>query len=406
MAGPAIAVPPPPVFLHQLITQLRRRGLLLGIDDVDALRQALAAGFGWSSEGSLLNVCLALWAKSPSEAAIIRACFARVDAPVWTAPEAGRPNPRRVAVIDRPVAGDEPSPAAGDAADIAAADPPAATPAADPVPVTRQIRGSTAMPPATGRHDATLITDQQYPLTARQIAQAWRGLRRPRRGGPATELDVAGTLNRYALTGVPTPPVLVQRRRNSARLLLLIDRQGSMTPFHHYVDHCLRAVVSSARLDAITIAYFHNTAGYSADKRLIATMADPFDPSVDPILPGIAALAEGRLYDDDALTRPRWLSSVLGSLHAETGVVVISDAGAARGRLITERLVDTVALLKAAKREGRLLAWLNPMPSRSWHGTTAGQLARHVPMYGLTREGMYRAVDALRGRPVGLERPL
>ncbi len=403
-------MPTVPVFLHRLVTQLRRRGLMLGIDDIVALRQALAGGIGWSSEGSLVNVCVALWAKSPAEAEIIRASFTRVEAPIWTAPEADGPSSRIAAVADRPDAGGPAEtgsrPMAGTEATNTPTGPQAITSAENPALVTHQIHAVLAMPPASGRHDATLVTDPQYPLTARQIAQAWRGLRRPRRSGPATEFDVGETLNRYAVTGFATPPVLVPCRRNTARLLLLIDRQGSMTPFHDYVDHFLRAVRSSARLDAITIAYFHNTAGYSPGRQLISTMDEPFDPSVDPILSGITALAEGRLYDDEALTEPRWLSSVLRSLDAGTGVVVISDAGAARGRLITERLVDTIALVKAAKTEGRMLAWLNPIPSPAWHGTTAGQLARHVPMYGLNREGMYRAVDVLRGRPVGLERPL
>ncbi|MEU4623652.1 VWA domain-containing protein [Actinoplanes sp. NPDC023801] len=397
-----------PDFLHQLTTQLRRRGLTLGIDDIAALRQVLAAGLGWSSDRSLLNVCIALWAKSASEAEIIRATFPRVKAPTWTTEETPGP-----AAAPTPVIGEIKAGGAAAMSMDSESGRPTVPPASQPVissggsgPVTQPVRGFPAMPPATGRHDATLVTEQQYPLSARQIAQTWRGLRRPRRDGPAIELDVAETLHRYAVTGVATPPVLVPRRRNSAKLLLVIDRQGSMTPFHDYVDHLTCAVMSSARLDTITVAYFHNTAGHSPDRQLIATMDDPFSTSVDLILPAVPPLGEGHLYADDALTEPRWLSSVLRPLPPETGVVVISDGGAARGRLVLERLLDTVALLKALTRDGRMLAWLNPLPASTWNGATAGQLARHVPMYELTRDGMYRAVDVLRGRPVELERPL
>jgi hypothetical protein len=127
------------------------------------------------------------------------------------------------------------------------------------------------------------------------------------------------------------------------------------------------------------------------------------------VLHRITPLAAGLCYDDPALTRPRPLPDVLGQVTAATGVLVMSDGGAARGKLDMARLLDTVGLLKAvgtAESGSSGVAWLNPVSPRKWRRTTAAAVARHVPMYTFTREGLDLAVDALRGRPAALARPL
>ncbi|MET7419746.1 VWA domain-containing protein [Dactylosporangium sp. NPDC005555] len=385
-----------PPFVHALIDQLRRRGLPLGVDDCDALRRALAAGFGWTSAAALTELCVMLWAKTASEAAMVRAAFARVEAPQWTlaAPVADAP-----AV---PVPAPPPSVADGPAP---VADPVPAVVEPAPPPVAAPGDDLPAAPPGTGRVDTRLVLTPQYPLTEREIVQVWRGLRRPTRHGPPVELDVDETLHRSARLGVPVPPVLVPARRNTTRLLLLVDRQGSMTPFHRYVSHVVQAIQRAGRLSALTVVYFHNTAG-SADAALLDAIPDPFDPSIDAVLPALPPLRDGTLYQDPALTVPVSLRSVLSLVTATTGAAVISDAGAARGTLSPARLLDTVALGKALHAAAGAVSWLNPLPASRWPRSTAEQVARHLPMFPLTRAGMYQAVDVLRGRPFPVARPL
>lgn len=382
-----------PPFVYAIIGQLRRRGLPLGVDDCDALRRAMAAGFGWTSGAALTELCVTLWAKTAAEADMVRAAFARADAPQWT-----------LAAAPAPVA-----PPAGAAAPVP---PPVDGPApvvADPEPVRPPVaapgRDLPAAPPGTGRADTTLVLTPQYPLTEREIVQVWRGLRRPTRHGPPVELDVEETLHRSARLGVRVPPVLVPARRNTTRLLLLVDRQGSMAPFHRYVEHVEQAVRRAGRLSALTVAYFHNTAG-AADPTLLDRVPDPFDPAIDAVLPDVEPLRDGTLYHDAALTSPVPLRDVLAAVTASTGAAVISDAGAARGTLSPARLLDTVALGKALRHAAGAVTWLNPVPAARWRRSTAEQIARHVPMFPLTRAGMYQAVDVLRGRPFPVARPL
>ena len=68
-----------PAFLTLVIAQLRRRRLQVGISDVHALRQALQAGFGLSSRDELCELCVALWAKSPTEVQVVRTEFVKLD---------------------------------------------------------------------------------------------------------------------------------------------------------------------------------------------------------------------------------------------------------------------------------------------------------------------------------------
>ncbi len=379
-----------PAFLWEVTRQLRRRRLQLGVDDYDALRRALAEGFGLSSYEELCGLCVTLWAKSREEAEIVRAAFARSNVEPWEPPSSDSSD-AVARVGSRPA---ENSVAAGGRdAD------------GDPA-LTKPVADLATSPPPTGVVDRSLVLGQQYPLTEREVAQVWRRLRRPLRTGPAVEIDVATTVERRSRHGVATPPVLVPQRRNTAKLLLLIDRYGSMTPFHGYVGHVVRAIRNAGRIDNVREVYFHDLPGSVSDRSVLGYLDDPFRPDLDLILPLIEPISEGRVYNDPELTMPRSLTAILDELTKGTATVVISDAGAARQRLNTLRLLDTVAFLKTLHSKVGTVTWLNPVRPDNWLHSTAGQVARYIPMYDLTKEGLNHTVDTLRGRPTPVERPL
>lgn len=384
-----------PAFIWEIGLQLRRRRMPLGVEDYAALRQAMAAGFGTDSAASLRRLCVTLWAKSAAEAEIVQAAFARADVPEWRLGAAPAPSGSGVA---------DPASASTPAGSDPAAD--AETSGAEDAPHARPVSGLASALPGTGVTDRRLVLVGQYPLTEREIAQSWRRLRRPLRSGPPAEIDVVATIRQRSQHAVATAPVLVPRRRNTARLLLLVDRYGSMTPFHTYVGHVVRAARHTGRIDDIREVFFHDVPGSSTDRPLLETMEDPFRPDLDPVLPLIAPLAGGRVYDDQDLTAPRDLTAVLGEIADGTAAVVISDAGAARRSFDKVRLLDTIALIKALNGRAAAVAWINPAKPADWARATAGQVARCVPMFPLTRDGLNRAVDTLRGHPAAVERPL
>ncbi|MFC5004658.1 VWA domain-containing protein [Dactylosporangium cerinum] len=390
-----------PESVDMLIRQLRGRGLPLGIDDCQALRTALGAGFGWGSSRSFHDLCVALWAKSPRDAAIIGAVLARIDVTPWL-----RVDP--LATGDAP-----PEPAPGWPADPDRApdripDPgagPETGPDDDP-PSVGPAPSLSATPPASGLPGPPLVLVPQYPVTEREAIQIWRGLRRNRREGPPVQLDVDGTVDRRCRLGLPTPPVLLPARLNTARLTLLVDRSASMMPYHEFVEHLEHAIGTSARMARCTIAYFRNVLGHSQHRYLLGGDGPVGRTALDAVLPVIPALQDGTVFRDRAMTALLPFAELIDGLDKDTGVAVVSDAGAARGGLSPVRLLDSVAGLKALTARAGAVVWLNPSPSDRWRRTTAGRIARHVPMHPLTVDGMHRAVDVLRGRQTAVERPL
>jgi hypothetical protein len=89
---------------------------------------------------------------------------------------------------------------------------------------------------------------------------------------------------------------------------------------------------------------------------------------------------------------------MLTRIPQRTVVLIFSDAGAARGGYSEECIELTEAFLTQLRQRVRYIAWLNPMPQKRWFGTTAGEIARLLPMFEMTRRGLQDAIAVLRGR--------
>ncbi len=377
----------PEFFLWTLFQQLRRRSFALGPDDYDALRQAVRSGFGWRSRQALCDLCCMLWSKSKREEDTLRALFEQLDVPDWQMlPQgvhtgAGAADRTETDTDESPVKPVQDSASTQDAQLTVAAR--GALPEIKPEGVSFP------------QHPVVLIP--QFPLTYREVAQAWRRLRQPVRTGPPIELDLDATIARRCHQGIATEIVLAPRRRNTARLLLLVDRQGSMLPFHEFVAEVCAAIAQAGNLENVALYYFHDTPAAGADENIL-TQLDQLYPKLDAVLPEIAPLTEGILYEDGDLFQPRDLQTILHRDAEGAAVVVLSDAGAARSSYDLLRLLDTVAFLKALQTYTNRCVWINPLPERYWRHSTADQIRRYAPMFELNRRGMYQAVDALKKR--------
>jgi len=248
----------------------------------------------------------------------------------------------------------------------------------------------------------------QFPLTYREIAQTWRRLRHPVEVGTLTELDVEETIKRRCQTGVPTPVILKARHRNLARLLLLVDFQGSMTPFHRFCELICKAIQQAGRLEETAIYYFHNLPVEGADEEILEPLNDQLFPVLDSILTQINPLTTGFLYQDSDLLIPQVLEEVLQKYAMNASVAIISDAGAISKTYNVPRLLDTISFFKALRAYTSSYVWLNPLPKSYWKNknNTASQIARHVPMFPLEKEGIQQAVKVLRGQKYNIEKPL
>lgn len=389
-----------PTLVGELFEQLQRRRFPVGPPDLDALRSALAAGFGWSSSEALRELIVALWAKSTREADILRALFARLAWPEeWTSVQAPPTSARSAADADPkktlPI--------------IEAVD---AQGKPQPSPRTELVAKQVGKMPRLSLDginvsDARTALIEQYPLTHREVAQAFRRLRRPMRFGPATELDLDGTVRDRLRTGMGTPPTLRPRRRNTSRLAMFVDVDGSMAPYAPFVEVFCAAVREAGLLQQTSLHYFHDVPAEGSDRSLLAEVdRAAFFPALDAVLSRIEPLHAGEVFIDPALEQGAPLREVLASMPQGTSALIVGDAGAARGRVDPGRVLDSLAFVKALRARAMAVVWLNPVPRPLWANTVAAQLARHLPMFPLDRLGIQLAVNALRGQPVNLERPL
>lgn len=211
-------------------------------------------------------------------------------------------------------------------------------------------------------------SSEYFPITRRQMKQSWRHLRRLVREGPAIELDIESTIAQVSREGMLLQPALRSRRVNRNQLLLLIDQDGSMVPFHALSDRLVQTAIHGGRLARAGTYYFHNC---------------PTD----------------YLYDDRYHQSAHPINTVLSDFHSGyASVLIFSDAGAARGAFNQQRLDLTLQFLDQLQSHLSRVVWLNPMPRDRWVGT-AHEIAKRIPMFELTRPGLNQSIDVLRGKP-------
>jgi uncharacterized protein with von Willebrand factor type A (vWA) domain len=363
--------------LLDLFTRLREHGLPLGVDDYMLALRALQAGFGAGGRRALEQLCHTLWIKSDDEARLFRRLFEqllvqpvvpREPAP----PEAQQPPEKPAAELSEALSPEQPAPASPGKPAAPTTLPTLTLETDEPAQVVQAVRRGVCSDWEMGQPRFSLLTEY-LPVTRRQMKQSWRHLRRPVREGPPEELDVVATVEKAGHEGILLEPVLVPRRTNRAELVLLVDQDGSMVPFHALSRQLVETARRGGRLRQAGVYYFHD---YPA----------------------------GYLYRDPARREAQLLPDALAAIGRWAAVLIVSDAGAARGNFDAERIRRTQEFVEQLKQVVRYHAWLNPLPHTRWPGTTAGEIARLLPMFEMGRHGLDAAISALRGRYVYWEK--
>lgn len=357
--------------LLELFSRLQDAGLPLGIEEYKLLLHSLQAGFGLPDRAALLRLCCTLWVKSPEETELFRYHFDQVMRPeTMSAPEQRKNK-----------ADDDQNGEVRDNTNALATStlPTAQTPSfvsdtEDEIQVAQAVQ--TTAWEEDSLTERFLLTSDYLPITRRQMKRSWRYLRQMVREGPPTELDIEATVAAIGQRGILLEPVLVPRRINRTELLLLLDQDGSMVPFHMLSHRLAETALRGGRLGQANIYYFHNC---------------PIDYLFhDP-------------YRQDAVL----IENLLQQFHYQHArVLIFSDAGAARGGFNPDRLKLTQVFVEKLRQTMRYMVWLNPMPHSRWSGTTAGAIADLIPMFEMSRHGMDEAVRALLGRSTQRKEPV
>ncbi len=343
--------------LLEVFDRLRRAGANLGIAELLAAYLAVDGGWGGGSPEALREMSRLLWCKSRQEAADFEEVFSdALAASVRTEsePVSGEPettHPPSETPIEAP--SEEPPPTA----------PPAELPQSQGGWTAFPVRAPIPAAPM----DAGAELRAYWPVSRRSMIYTWRYLRRPVKDGPQDVLDVAATVERTARQGFFLQPVYNRRESNHAHLVLLLDQGGSMVPFHRFTRDLVLTACEDSGIQQVDVAYFHN---------------------VPP----------EHVFLDPHLTEPLPFAEVLSGCTPDSSVLVVSDAGAARGYRSMERVRAVTEALVGIKQATSLIAWLNPMPRSRWAGTSAQFIM--APMFQMDPDGFSNAVDVLRGQPL------
>lgn len=338
----------PPLF--DLFLYLRdTEEFTLTLDQYHVLLSALDNGFGLSSREDLKNICFMLWVKAKPDSEIAKkfsqyfdAYFAKIDVENQKI-QKPKSVPKSVESVE-----------------------------SEPVPVESEPVPSFLQPPIAlqggilpknkfniNTKFTLAVTD--FPMTERKIRRSFNYLRLPVRQGNLTEVDIDATVDKIGEDGFLITPVMITRRINRAEVLLLVDVSNSMIPFF-LVSQLLVDNLQGTKLGKAEVYYFRNCPGEYL--------------FYHPQNPG------GKLT-----------SEVLAKLHQQrTVVLIISDAGAARGGLNDQRIELTKDFLDELYSCVRQVAWLNPVPENRWRGTSAQGISQLVKMYDLDNSGLVAAV--------------
>lgn len=341
--------------------RLRQSGFQLGVGELLAARQAVEGGFGEDVE-ALAQTLKILWCHSVSQQSqfdpiwesLLVSSKSKHSEKLSSAEPKPEIRPERVEEIQEP-----------------SQSPP-------PQEIITQIQPEPELASLPVRAPLTLVENDDasalqayYPISRRSMVYSWRYLRRPVADGALDVLDEEATIEQATRQGFYLAPVYRRREQNHAHLLLLVDQNGSMTPFHRFTRDLVETArdESSLQAEKVNVFYFHNVPATS-------------------------------VYQDFYLTEPIALKKVLATCDQETSILIVSDAGAARGYRKLERIRTTTSFLFQLKRYTTLIAWLNPMPEERWIGSSAEIIANLVPMYQMDNDGLSNAIDIVRGQPI------
>lgn len=421
--------------LTALFHKLRQAGFPLGPEEYQLLLTALQMGKGQKRE-ELQRLCHLIWLSSEEEKKLFNHLFKSIVKDVVYKPAAQETNTSEsTSESETPNTTDTDTPQIDQSEHSGSSvpdTPPVAIPSnPTPTPLTSPRTADTSdLPPLPedeqmkmlaehiSAEDAVIMnlevgdTEIEYqkfmqktdyfPVTRRRLKQNWRYLRRMVRSGPPGEVDINATVQKLAQDGFLLKPVLRPRRVNRSELLLLIDRQGSMVPFHGMGRRIEETAVESGRLGQIQTYYFHNVPPLHKDARH---------------LPASALYRPHNLFK-----KPQCISAISVEEVADrfdsayTSVLIFSDAGAARGGWNEQRIQTTAGFLYQLQALGfEDIAWLNPMPQERWftmpdektegekkkerdQKNSATDIAKFVPMFSMDHASLFEAINTLRGR--------
>ena len=218
-------------------------------------------------------------------------------------------------------------------------------------------------------------------LDIRSFQMAFRKLRQysSRVDGQERVLDVDKTVDETCDNGGLLSLAYEKPRKNTVKVLLLIDSEGSMLPYSRLCNRLFQAVSRSNHFKDLKIYYFHNaiydqlyTTPHCKMRDSVETtwVFNRLDSDYKVIFVGDAAMAPSELY------RPGG-NAIIGLFNRETGM----------------------EWFQKFKKRFKKQIWLNPIEKSSWEWTYGAQTIHDIgqvfPMFELTLDGLEKGIKKL-----------
>jgi uncharacterized protein len=197
--------------------------------------------------------------------------------------------------------------------------------------------------------------------------------------GIKDQLDLEDTIDETCKNAGQLKLVWTRPRKNSVKVIVLMDSGGSMIPYARICSQLFSAVHKSSHFKDLKFYYFHN------------------------------CIYE--LLYLDASCNPRKAvktEEILRSLHSDYKVIFIGDAAMAPSELLMSdgnifwdigNTEPGITWLKRLSQKFPHNVWLNPIQQGYWervHGYQTLKMVRDIfPMYELTLEGLDQAIKKL-----------
>ncbi len=203
------------------------------------------------------------------------------------------------------------------------------------------------------------------PLAERKVSLSFRFLRDMVLIEESDELDIDATLEKFYQTGFVSELVVKKQFKNQFVLSILLDYGGSMEPFHTLMNELLDAIIGSGV--QIKLYYFFNTIedGVFTEKAML-----------------------NLIKEEEFFEIVRQTSSLL----------IVSDAGAARGSNNPAKVKDTLRSVRKLKKKNNRIVWLNFVPKDRWKETSAELISEAVRMFDLEENRIDTMVNILLGK--------
>ena len=218
-------------------------------------------------------------------------------------------------------------------------------------------------------------------LDIRSFQMAFRKLRQysSRVDGQERVLDVDKTVDETCDNGGLLSLAYEKPRKNTVKVLLLIDSEGSMLPYSRLCNRLFQAVSRSNHFKDLKIYYFHNaiydqlyTTPHCKMRDSVETtwVFNRLDSDYKVIFVGDAAMAPSELY------RPGG-NAIIGFFNRET----------------------VMEWFQKFKKRFKKQIWLNPIEKSSWEYTygsrTIHDIGEVFPMFELTLDGLEKGIKKL-----------